>query len=147
SSKGSTEQDDSFRTDLSHSGEVIIRAVRILIESLFVEAGALALPISPIVEQENRQSHLEQELEIVETVDDIARIAMAPQDDRPISRRLYVPAEQADAIRSLKPHIFQRQPAQPCPVSVLPRFRMIDEELIEHDGSVFLPYASHINGN
>jgi hypothetical protein len=51
--------------------------------------------------------------------------------NRTIRLCLSVPIEQPRPISSLKPHIFKRQLTEPSPVPILPRLRMVDEELIK----------------
>ena len=72
------EQDDSFGTNLSGSGEIVVSPVCILVESLLTGTDTLTPTISPIVEQKDREPYLVQKLQILKTVDDIACIAMAP---------------------------------------------------------------------
>src|SRR5688572_18108049 len=57
---------------------------------------------------------------------------MAPQNHTTRRRRFDIPPEEACPIGSLKPDLFKRQPAEPSPVSILPRLGMIDEELVKN---------------
>jgi len=61
-----------------------------------------------------------EELHILEPVDDVAGIAVAPQNNRAVSLRLDVPSEQPRPIASLKPHVFKRQPSEPGPIPICP---------------------------
>jgi hypothetical protein len=69
-----------------------MRPERILIESL-LRWLPLTPAIAPIIKQEHRQSQLVKKLQILETVGDIARVAVAPQNDRTVCLYLNVPPE------------------------------------------------------
>jgi hypothetical protein len=51
---------------------------------------------------------LEQQLQILKTMADVSRIAVAPEQNGTISRCFNVPSEQADSISSVKPDLLQR---------------------------------------
>jgi hypothetical protein len=117
-----------------------VRSERILIEPLFRRL-PLAPAIAAIVEQKHRQPQLVEKFQILQPVDDVPGIAVAPEYDWTICLRLNIPTEQPRPIGSLKPHLFKRQPTEPSPVPILPRFRMINEELVEeaHEGRITEP--------
>jgi hypothetical protein len=98
----------------------------------------LAAPIPTIVENEHRQSDSVEFAQILQPVDDIPGVAVAPEYDRTICLRLNVPTEQPRSISSLKPHIFQRQATADFPVVISPRLGMVDEELIKNADSGLL---------
>ena len=56
---------------------------------------------------------------------------MAPEYDRTICLRLYVPAKQLRPIGCCEPDIFQRQTTAGFPVLIHPRLGMVDEELVK----------------
>ena len=78
-----------------------------------------------------------EKLQILQAVNDIARVAMAPEYDRTIGLRVNIPPEQTRPIGGLKPHLFKWQAGQPRPVAILPGIRMIDEKSIEETHSSF----------
>ncbi|TKS63457.1 MAG: hypothetical protein EWM73_01422 [Nitrospira sp.] len=70
---------DPLRLDHVNSREIIVRPERILIEPL-LRRSPLAPTIATIVENKNRQSDPVEFAQILQPVDDIARIPMTPQD-------------------------------------------------------------------
>ena len=82
---------------------------RIQIESRLGWPYPLASAIAAIVEQEDGQLVLEKEAQVLEPIDNIAGVAMAPQDDRTIRLRFYIPPEEFRPIGRLEPDIFKRQ--------------------------------------
>src|SRR3954447_21086011 len=70
-------------------------------------------------------------LQIVEAIDDVAAVAMAPQQDGIRSSTFDVPAEETRTIVGWKPDIFERQAAGRAPVLILPGHRVVDKDLIQ----------------
>ena len=115
-----------------------MRPQRILIQPLF-RWPSLASTIAAIVEQEHGQSEAVEFAQILQPIDNIPRVSMTPKDHGVRRRGFDVPPKEARPIGSLKPNLFQRQPTEPSPVSILPRLGMIDEELIKNtDSGLFL---------
>ena len=85
-----------------------------------------------------RQSDPVEFAQILQPVDDISRVAVAPEYDRTIRLRLNVPPKEARPIGSLKPNLFKRQPTEGFPVLILPRVWMIDKELVKDADSGLL---------
>ena len=84
-----------------------------------------------IVEDEDGQSDPIELAQALQSIDDSAGVAVAPEYNRAICLRLNVPTEQPRSISSLKPNLFKRQPTEPSPVPILPWLGMIDDGLIE----------------
>ena len=76
--------------------------------------------------------------EVVQSVDDVSRVPMTPEQHGGGSWGLRVPAEQLGTVASLEPHIFQRQANGFAPIAVLPRIRMIDKQLVKNLAQSFL---------
>ena len=69
--------------------------------------------------------------EIVQTMDDIARVAVTPEQHRRGLVGRDKPPEQFGSVRRLKDDVLERKAGKPGPIPVNPRGGMIDEKLIE----------------
>jgi len=69
--------------------------------------------------------------EIVQTMDDIARVAVTPEQHRRGLVGRDKPPEQFGSVRRPKGDVLERKAGQPGPIPVNPRGGMIDENLVE----------------
>ncbi len=105
---------------------------RVSVQTLFGGCSP-ATPVTPIVEQKDRQAQPVKGCEIVQSVNDVPRVPMTPEEHGGV-RRIEgpdIPSEQLGAVRSLKPHIFQWKAGRAGPIMFEPGCRMIHEEPVE----------------
>ena len=108
--EGTTEEHDPVRRHVLRPCQVSIGGKSILVEALFGRRAA-ASTITAVVEQKHGEANSVKQGEVLQSMNDVAGVSVAPQQHRRNARGADVPPEETCAVLSIEPDVLQGEAA------------------------------------